>query len=190
MRDGSKIHGDAERGHGHAQHDVGDVHQLRSDGRDKGHEGADDGRADEAEHEPGEGNRAFAGGRHGGMMPVPPDGDDDGREHEHEYAGELHDGGDVDGAERGACGHGMRDLMQGRPRGDAQLRGGKPRQGAEHDFRKREYGAHDGDDGHGHDLVVRFFAFHGAHDGDDGHGHDLVVRFFAFPFRRDLDRAG
>lgn len=49
-----EVHGDAQCGHGHAKHDVGEIDQLRGDGGDERHERADDRRPDEAEHEPRE----------------------------------------------------------------------------------------------------------------------------------------
>ena len=103
------------------------------------------------------------------MVSIPPDGDDDGGEHEHEHSRQLHDGGDVDCAERVSCRHGVRDLVQGCAGGDAQLGVGQAGERAKRDFRECE---------------------DRAHDGDDGHGHHLVVGFLVLLFRRNFDGSG
>ena len=71
LRDGAEIHIDAERRHGHAEHNVCEIDQIRCDGTDERHERADDGSADEAEHEPWERHFAFAVRWHFGMVFYP-----------------------------------------------------------------------------------------------------------------------
>ena len=88
------------------------------------------------------------------MLLLPPDSDDDGREHEHEHAGKLHDGGDVHRAESVAGGDRVGDFVQGSTGGDAQLVLGHAGQRAERDLQQREHSTHNGYDGHGHGHVV------------------------------------
>ncbi len=70
---------------------------------------------------PREGHGVLAGVLNLGMLLLPPDGDDDGREHKHEHAGKLHDGGDVHRAECVAARDRVGDFVQGSTGGDAQL---------------------------------------------------------------------
>ena len=88
------------------------------------------------------------------MLLLPPDSDNDGGEHEHEHAGELHDGGDVHRAESVAGGDRVGDFVQGSTGGDTQLVLGHAGQRAERDLQQREHSTHNGYDGHGHGHVV------------------------------------
>ena len=107
------------------------------------------------------------------MLLLPPDGDDDGGEHEHQYARQLHDGGDVDRVEGVAGGDRVGDLVQGRAGGDAELVLRHAGQGAERDLKQREDRAHDGDDGDGHGyVVVLLLLLLGRHLDGAGQAHD------------------
>ena len=103
------------------------------------------------------------------MVLIPPDGDDDGCENEHKHSRQLHDGGDVDRAERVTSRHRVCDFVQGCAGCDAQL-------GVSQSGKRSKCDFHEGEDR--------------AHDGDDGHGHHFIVGFLVFLFRWNLDGSG